>query len=370
MFASTKKLFLTLVVSLVLILALSPVSEAKDFQAVRRGHGSLKRIVRKRSPIPQDGGILGLGGNREAGDAEASASSSGLSAPASVSASSTALSVPSAPLSSTSATSSASSTSVPSASSSAPPSSSSSTTSATSIGPSTTPTSTSTRTTAPPSTPTTASEAAPTEGPGEVTSTVTGARRTETATAANAAQTGEADPNTRSGATSSKGKEAALTVLIVVAASVGAVVIIWTIFRKWKLARSSKFDQRLQPIDWQPTDQHDGIIPAHRRTTSDTSSFHSGLGHGGYGATSDHGHGSSNHGHGRLSPLPDHDFTAGSSNLAPVGGYADLARGPSLTRGSSPSPSMAELSRGPSLTRPTYDVGVPLHHQSPYGARY
>ncbi|EEB97483.1 hypothetical protein MPER_03189 [Moniliophthora perniciosa FA553] len=28
---------------------------------------------------------------------------------------------------------------------------------------------------------------------------------------------------------------------------------------------------------------------------------------------------------------------------------------------------MAELARGPSMTRPTYDVGVLLHHQSPYG---
>jgi hypothetical protein len=43
-------------------------------------------------------------------------------------------------------------------------------------------------------------------------------------------------------------------------------------------------------------------------------------------------------------PIPDHDFTAGPSNLAPVGGYADLARGPS------PQPQMQEaLTRGPSI---------------------
>jgi hypothetical protein len=72
------------------------------------------------------------------------------------------------------------------------------------------------------------------------------------------------------------------------------------------------------------------------------------------------GHGSSDHGHSYanaygatdLPPLPTHDFTAGS-HLAPVGGYADLARGPS------PQPQMQEaLARGPSI------------HQTGYGAGY
>jgi len=79
---------------------------------------------------------------------------------------------------------------------------------------------------------------------------------------------------------------------------------------------------------------------------------------GGYGATIDHGRSPS-----PLPPIPDHDFTAGPTTLAPVGGYADLARGPS------PQPQMQEaLTRGPSLTRPQYDqYGVPLHHQGGYG---
>jgi len=161
---------------------------------------------------------------------------------------------------------------------------------------------------------------------------------------------------------SSKTKSTALTALIVVAASVAGVAILWTIFRKWKLGRSSKFDERLQPIDWQPTNPDDGIIPVHRRASSGASSFHSGTGHGnvagrgggGYGLD----HNNSDHGHG-LS-LPDHDFTAVPSTLAPVGGYADLARGPS------PQPQMHQMNRGPSLTRPAYDVGVPLHHQTGY----
>ena len=46
-----------------------------------------------------------------------------------------------------------------------------------------------------------------------------------------------------------------------------------------------------------------------------------------------------------LTPIPDHDFTAGPA--VPVGGYADLARGPS------PQPQMMQeaLQRGPSVNR-------------------
>jgi len=119
----------------------------------------------------------------------------------------------------------------------------------------------------------------------------------------------------------------------------------------------------MRPIDWQPTISEDGIH-GHHRAGSSASSFHSGSGHDGlgdgYGSTIDHGRSPS-----PLPPIPDHDFTAGPTNLAPVGGYADLARGPS------PQPQMQEaLSRGPSLTRPQYDqYGVPLHHQSGYGSQ-
>jgi len=116
----------------------------------------------------------------------------------------------------------------------------------------------------------------------------------------------------------------------------------------------------MQPIDWQPTDAGDSGLPGHHRAASH-GSFQSG-GHGdesnmagrgmggGYGATSDHGHGTG------LQPIPDHDFTA----VVPGGGYADMARGPS------PQPPMQELARGPSLTRGNYDYGVPLHHQGGY----
>jgi len=107
--------------------------------------------------------------------------------------------------------------------------------------------------------------------------------------------------------------------------------IIWTIIRKWKLNKSDNFEDRMQPIDWEPTMGHDNGLPVHHRT-SVASSFHSGAGHHdanvtGYGEA--YGSADHNHGAAELGPLPDHDFTAGTANqhLAPVGGYADLSRG-------------------------------------------
>lgn len=103
----------------------------------------------------------------------------------------------------------------------------------------------------------------------------------------------------------------------------------------------------MQPIDWQPTDDARDGVPGLHRTGSGSSHHSSSHGHSGYGGRSDHGHG--------LQPVPDHDFTAGPTTLAPVGGYADLARGPS------PQPQMQQY-------------GVPLHHQGAYdynaGGRY
>ena len=164
-----------------------------------------------------------------------------------------------------------------------------------------------------------------------------------TSTAYASAQTSDTVATTVSGATSTSdtGKSTIATALIAVAASVGGVAILWTLFRKWKLSSSKKFDERLRPIDWQQPTADDGAIPTHRRN-SGASSFRSGSGHG-------HG-----------DPL-DHDFTAGPAST--IGGYADLARGPAA-------PPMTEnLSRGPSFNRP-FDTSVPLHHQGYGGARY
>jgi hypothetical protein len=126
-------------------------------------------------------------------------------------------------------------------------------------------------------------------------------------------------------------KTAAITTIIVIASSIGAVVLIWTIFRKWKLARSKRFDNRLNPVDFAPTGD-DGIPGSHRRYSA--SSSRSGV--TGYGA-SDHGH----------RGLPEHDFTAGA-HLAPVGGYADLAR-----RSPSPQP-MQQVNYGGYGAQPSY----------------
>ncbi|KAF8140404.1 hypothetical protein EV363DRAFT_1501341 [Boletus edulis] len=162
-------------------------------------------------------------------------------------------------------------------------------------------------------------------------------------------------PTQTSSTSSSAGiPHAAVTILIVIAASVGAAVIAWTIIRKWKFRPSSDFEGRMQPIDWQPDGSNENAgIPGHHRPSSRASSFHSGSANphidelrGGYGATT-------------LNPIPDHDFTAGAAHLAPVGGYADLSRGPS------PQPMMQESFGGaPSINRPVqYDqYGVPLYH--------
>jgi len=131
-----------------------------------------------------------------------------------------------------------------------------------------------------------------------------------------------------------------ITILIAIAASVGGIVIVWTIIRKWKLSKSDSFEDRMQPIDWQPTTGAGGL-PVHRRASA-ASSFHSGAGHdpniAAYGVGDGYGSADHNHGAAGLGPLPDHDFTAGTANqhFAPVGGYADLARG------TGPEPQMQE----------------------------
>jgi hypothetical protein len=154
----------------------------------------------------------------------------------------------------------------------------------------------------------------------------------------------------------SKTTKVSLAVIGAIAGSIGGVALIWTIIRKWKFRPSAEFEDRMQPINWQPTGEDDGV-PSHRRSVA--SSFHSTghddnyAGRGGYGATSNSGHGG----------LPEHDFTAGSQGLAPVGGYADLARGPS--------PQPYDASRGPSPPMQQYDRSMPLHYQNgAYGGEY
>jgi len=61
-----------------------------------------------------------------------------------------------------------------------------------------------------------------------------------------------------------------------------------------------------------------------------------------------------------ISDLPNHDFTAGSGRggLAPVGGYADMRRGPSPTPGALIPGSMESVMRnGPGGGGGGYDYG-------------
>jgi hypothetical protein len=159
------------------------------------------------------------------------------------------------------------------------------------------------------------------------------------------------------------------TILIVLAASVGGCAIIWTVIRKWKFRPSAEFEDRLEPVNWQPA-EHDSGLPTHRKVPSNASSFYS----AGHENLAGLGRSNSNvaYNAGRsISPLPDHDFTAGAATLAPGGGYADLARGPG------PQPQMQEaLHRGPSVNRGYGDYPPPVppvpqyQGQDFYGPRY
>ncbi|KAF7339783.1 Kinase-like protein [Mycena venus] len=338
-----QNLSLTLFVSVLISLAVSSV-EAHDFaQPNRRDHDNLKRLIRKRSP--QLGAIINAVGdpNDPTTSASTDPNAGGAAAGANSASASAVVASDSASASASDSASNSASAASLSASDSA---SASASASASSVSPSSS--------AAPASKSTTDTPAAQTPAPNTPDSNANQNSATHTPTTITrtsvlaAAETNASPPPQQQSATAEK-KSTITTILIVVAASVGGVAILWTVFRKWKLGHSKKFDERMAPIDWQPTND-DGIIPAHRRANSRASSFQS----------SAHGNGAG------YSDRLEHDFSAPPTHLAPVGGYADLARGPS------PQPQMQEaygqgLARGPSTTRPAYDTGVPLHHQAGYG---
>jgi len=328
----------TLVVYLGLALAVSAVQATSEFQRVQRDHVNLKRFVKKRSPqLPP---VIGAGRD-PAEDSPGSSTAPVASTPLAPAASSTALSASS---SATPILGGILSSVLPGpASASQSLSALSSVLSNSSVALSTSTLSSSSI----PSSTQLPTEPVVTPVP---TSTAPAAKPTVTLTRTEDPSADATEIPRPTGAAQTK--STTLMILIIIASSIGGVAILWTIFRKWKLGRSSKFDERLQPIDWQPTDErdtaNDGIIPNHRRQHSNASSFHS---------ASAHSHPSGNRGNNggapSLQPIPDHDFTAG----APIGGYADLARGPS--------PPMGEVNRGPGVTRGyEYDHAVPLHHQA------
>ncbi|KAG5653352.1 hypothetical protein H0H81_000974 [Sphagnurus paluster] len=349
LFSNTRKFTLTLFIYTAIVLTLAASSNAHIQQ---RDHANIKRLIKKRSPFPQDIVLPPVAGAGAAVPSFSSSSATDSAPTAAPSQSST--SQPSSSSSSSSSSESLTQSSLTSESSSASESSSSSVSESSKTSESSQSTS---------STASSASPAAPTSEPINVigapdpTKAVAPPSTSTRTESVDAIETGTDTAPPQVGSNAAKSESTTMTVIIIVASSVAGVAILWTVFRKWKLGRSSKFDERLQPIDWQPTNPDDGALPGSHRRLSGASSFRSGSGHHnaarGY---SDHGH--------EPYAIPDHDFTAGpSTTLAPVGGYADLARGPS------PQPQMNQMSRGPSLTRPGYDVGVPLHHQAGYNTQ-
>ncbi|CAL1695087.1 unnamed protein product [Somion occarium] len=377
-----RRIALTLFCSLAVLLALTSVAEANSLNAPQaRDHVVLNRMMKKRAfpflvdpaPDPPSDDPTPTSTGSTVSPTVSSVSSTVTSSVESSSVSETSSSVSASSVSSAAASSTASSVSSSASSSSVSESSSVATTSSSvettsSASPTPTPTPTEAAVTSPPAeTPATTDSFRPVS---RVTSTVTDAAPSETSAAAQAAA---------AAASSSKVTKTTLIVIVSIAGSIGAIAIGWTIIRKVKFKPSAGFEDRMQPIDWQPTngpDDRDDVPGVHRNASARSHGSFQSAGHSeenfagrgmgpGYGGNgSDHGHGSS-----ALQPIPDHDFTAGPS-MAPVGGYADLARG------TTPAPQMGELTRGPSVTRGYDAYGVPLHHQGAYdynasaGVRY
>ncbi|PIL31737.1 hypothetical protein GSI_06441 [Ganoderma sinense ZZ0214-1] len=334
MFARNSKVALTFL-CLVVALGLATVSEANSLVHSPRDHASLNRMIKKR--IPEDSifpiiPVVGAEGtSASAGTDKASATASNTPSTPSDSATAPILSLTIPSVSATSTSGAASATSTSSSSATSDTSSSSASSALTSTSSSSTVSTTSTS-----SSSTTTEAATPTQATPTDTQPSSTHTSTVLVTASDSSQpsaTAGASTSSASSNNNTKITHTTLTVIIVIAASIGFLVLAWTLFRKWKLRPSSNFDDRMQPIDWQPTGPEESGLPSHRRANSAAShgSFHS-----------------SGHGHAGLDALPEHDFTAGASTLAPVGGYADLHRGPS------PQPSMAQLHRGPSGTRADY----------------
>jgi len=126
--------------------------------------------------------------------------------------------------------------------------------------------------------------------------------------------------------------------LIVTASCVVGGAVIWTIIRKWKFSPSRHFEDRLEPVNWEPTQAsglpHDPTVAALARGVTTANSNRNGS----IGSSDDP------HAPGRnmtsvhdqpISTVPDfpppHDFTAGAGGVAH--GYADMYRGPSPNPG-------------------------------------
>lgn len=134
-------------------------------------------------------------------------------------------------------------------------------------------------------------------------------------------------------------------IIIVIASCIGGAILIWTIIRKWKFRPSSQFEDRIQPIDWQPFGNDPASDLRRNASTASHGSFHSGSEH------------ESSFGRDHLADLPAHDFTAGAAQTY-GDGYLDVDRGYNAQ------PAMAQtLTRGPSFNAGYSTTGYYADHQ-------
>lgn len=128
--------------------------------------------------------------------------------------------------------------------------------------------------------------------------------------------------------------------LIVTGSCIAAGAAIWTIIRKWKFSPSRHFEDRLEPINWEPTQAsglaHDPTVAALERASSRNGG---GTSRGSLGSNDEHGQRNmTSINHDQISMTPDfpppHDFTAGAGGAYGQGaGYVDMHRGPSPAPG-------------------------------------
>jgi hypothetical protein len=123
--------------------------------------------------------------------------------------------------------------------------------------------------------------------------------------------------------------------LIVTGSCIAAGAAIWTIIRKWKFSPSRHFEDRLEPINWEPTQgsglNHDPTVAALARAGSRNGTRPSSY------MSEEHDGSVQNMSSVHPEPIsmapdfpPAHDFTAGAAG---TGGYVDMHRGPSPAPG-------------------------------------
>ncbi|EJD03711.1 uncharacterized protein FOMMEDRAFT_139876 [Fomitiporia mediterranea MF3/22] len=327
--SSNRTLLFTFVFALTLLIAFAPQADASANAAASPAHRrQAGRMIRKRQLPP----IIQVGSDPTQSSSTADGAST---TPASSATSSGTTARPATPT--TASSDPLISIGVPSVSSSTSTTSSVSTsTSATSLN------ATTSSTTSSSSTSSTTSETLSVTSAPDLSISSNQPTQTFTSTLSNA-ESSATESATTTGATSKSISKTTITIIAVVAASIGGAAIIWTIIRKWKFRPSAEFEDRMQPIDWSPESTHAQTGgPGLNRSASQAShgSFISGSEHGSLTGPRPYAPGTGN----LVADIPPHDFTAGPAHLG--GGYADLTRGPS------PGPQMSQaVARGPSFNR-------------------